>query len=59
MKKWMSTHAVRFPSVVNVIPLHDIIDHDPGLGCRCGPRKEVQHNGIHSPGVLIIHHRIG
>jgi hypothetical protein len=55
MAGWTVVHAVKFQTIVDVVPNSDIVDHILGLRCDCHPRKELQKDGPHIRGIVLVH----
>lgn len=56
---WTTTYNRRVPSLTNVMPEWDVIEHASGIKCVCSPRYERVTSGPHVLGRVVIHRRIG
>lgn len=52
---WAIIYSKKFPSIQDILPLGDLIVHQPGLKCECHPRKVRIDSNQHTVAVQIAH----
>lgn len=53
---WLATATD--DDTVHVLPLDDLIVHEFGEDCPCGPRVQVEQRAASCDGYLIVHHAL-
>lgn len=56
---WATIYNVRVPSLQNVVPEDDVIDHQLSIKCPCRPHYERIRSGPHVLGRIVVHNQIG
>jgi hypothetical protein len=55
---WTTSWNETVPSLQNVMPEWDIIEHEPSLRCQCQPHYERIVSGPHVMGRVIVHRKL-